>query len=251
MLPPSPMLSCASRNADTPDGALFGHPRSGVCRLPGNAGSRIHDIPIPGGAVPRLEQMSLSPAHPSLEIGQPDPLPLGLLLAVCAEQHCSLDAGGHGAADKAVEPVVVWVARAELPLVDDPSPGLGPHAILGCDVISKQPVGLAVAAEQRQAAGIAHRHGQAGVDEGFPIVRVDQHVANLALALDVRDSPVVADAVAPFAFVLGERDTRRANKPAVAGHHDGRVRTLAAELIDHNRPWLGITMAECGHWRQN
>lgn len=86
-------------------------------------------------------------------------------------------------------------------------------------------------AEQRQASTFAHRNGQACMNERLPEVRVVNDVAYRTLTVDVRHSPVVANAVAGLTFVFRERLARRANEPAVAGNYDPGVGGLPAELV--------------------
>lgn len=77
--------------------------------------------------------------------------------------------------------------------------------------------------EERQATAIAHGRGEASVNESLPVVRVEDDVPNGSLACDVGDSPIVAHSVARPALVLGERLTRRPDKPSVARHDDRGV----------------------------
>ena len=92
-----------------------------------------------------------------------------------------------------------------------------------------------LAPEEREAAGIAHRHGQSGVDEALPVVRIYQDVAHLASTLDGGHAPVEPNPLALLPLVLAERDARRADVATVARHDEPRVGALAAELVDHVR----------------
>ena len=84
-------------------------------------------------------------------------------------------------------------------------PGLGLDAVLGRQVIGQKTVGLFVPPKQRHTSGIAHGHGQTGLDETLPVVRVDQDMPDLAFALHIRDPPVQTHALAPLSLILAER----------------------------------------------
>ncbi|MCX7429156.1 MAG: hypothetical protein NTW96_26460 [Planctomycetia bacterium] len=87
------------------------------------------------------------------------------LMFLHAGQGDALHRGRDGAADEAVEPMVVWGAGAELPFVDDSAAALGLHAVLGRDVLGEQSVLLGLIAEQRQATALAHGDEETGVAE--------------------------------------------------------------------------------------
>ena len=112
-----------------------------------------------------------------------------------------------------------------------------------CSAKSRCSVGLV--AKERQTAPVAHRHGQPGVDERLPVVGVEDDVPHGPLALDVGDPPVEPDAVAQLPLVLGERDARRPDEPAVAGQEHGGMGALPAELVDHvgRRSPVGVDQA--------
>ena len=65
-----------------------------------------------------------------------------------------------GAPDEAVEPVVVGIAGACLPLIDHAAAGVGLHALLGREVLGEEQMLLPLSAEEPQAAGITHLHRQ-------------------------------------------------------------------------------------------
>ena len=87
-----------------------------------------------------------------------------------------LDAGHrrpHGAADQAIEPVVVELGRLGPPLVD--RPGLARGDDVGFrvgDVLDKEPVLLGLLAKERQRPVVAGDSGKPGVDERLPRVSV-------------------------------------------------------------------------------
>ncbi len=113
-----------------------------------------------------------------------------------------MDRGGHGGADQAVEPMVIRSLRPVLPLVDHPPSAFGLDPVLSRDVFGEEPVLLGLVAEQGQAASIAHRRGQAGMNERLPVVRVEDDVPDRPPALDVGNPPVVADPVTSLALVF-------------------------------------------------
>jgi hypothetical protein len=86
--------------------------------------------------------------------------------------------GGHGAADEAVEPVVVELGGLGLPLVDGAAAALGLDAVLGAQMLGEEAVGVRLVAEEREAAPVAHADGQPRVDERLPVVGVVDDVAH-------------------------------------------------------------------------
>jgi len=136
-----------------------------------------------------LELPSRRPAL-ALESRQPQPAAAAGqgLAGLGAGQRGAVGAGGDGAADRAVEPMVVAGAGPQLPFVHFPAAAGGADEELRGEVVGEHPVAGRVAAEQRQAARVAQGHRQAGVDERLPEVGV---VEDVALGLD-GDGPTVA-----------------------------------------------------------
>jgi hypothetical protein len=66
--------------------------------------------------------------------------------------------------------MIVAALGPQLPLVDHSPSALGPHAVLGGQVLGKHPVPIWVVAEQRQATGIAHGNRQACLDTCTPFI---------------------------------------------------------------------------------
>jgi len=80
---------------------------------------------------------------------------------------------GHGrrdgAADEAIEPVVVGLGGLGVPLVDRPPVAFGDDVGFGIHhVLGKKPVLLGLVPEERQRAVVAGDGGKGGVDEGLP-----------------------------------------------------------------------------------
>src|SRR5690606_28434117 len=125
--------------------------------------------------------------------------------AVGAEEDGSLDRCCDGAADEAVEPVVVRLLRPGLPLIDGSPAALGLYEVLGRDLFGEHAVGVRSVTEDRQTAAIPHRDSESGVRERFPPVGVIDHVPDRSLAMDTRNPPVETDAVAGAPLVFAER----------------------------------------------
>lgn len=100
-------------------------------------------------------------------------------------------------------------------------------------------VRLRIAAEERQATLVPHRHGQPRVDEALPGIRVEKRVPDGAASLDVRDAPVEADRAAGPLGVLVERAARRGHEPPVARQEHRRVlqRLAAAGQEERKSFW--------------
>jgi len=126
----------------------------------------------------------------SLLIGKFYSGPLGNLLRSERFEFNTLNGGGNGCPDQAVEPVVVGPRGSNFPFVDRSSVGERFDSILPRQMFRKQLMNLRIVTEQRNTAGIAHHHGKTGVNERFPIVRVDQNVPHLSLPRNVRNAPV-------------------------------------------------------------
>ena len=105
--------------------------------------------------------------------------------------------------------------------------------ILGRKMFGKQLVGLCIAAEQRQAARIAHGHGQAGVDERFPVVGVDQHVADLPFAGRRWGSASGARSDRPACGGIRRKGSTKRPRTRRGWAERARMPRLAAELVDH------------------
>src|SRR5262245_33987528 len=128
--------------------------------------------------------------------------------------------------------MVIPAFRSKLPLINSPPAAFGFDAELGGQVVGNQSVLFGPVAEKREASAVSHRDGESSVDKGFPEVGVKHDVPNRPLPMDIRNTPVVTDALTRPAFVFRKRLARRADKAAVAGHYDRCVRGLATELID-------------------
>jgi len=61
--------------------------------------------------------------------------------------------------------VVVGVAGAEFPLVDDSPSRFRPHSVFGRDVLGQELMLYGFSPEEGHAALITNRHRQAGVDK--------------------------------------------------------------------------------------
>ena len=145
---------------------------------------------------------------------------------------------GDGAADEAVEPVVVELRGLDLPLVDGSAAALGLDAVLGAQVLGEEPVRLGPVAEEREASLVAHGDAEAGVDERLPVVGVVDDVAHSPAAGDARDAPVVADAVA--ALSASPRASVRAMEDHVVVRlHRGReLPEIWVGVHDIQRQWV-------------
>ena len=77
-----------------------------------------------------------------------------------------------------------------------PLPVTVPDAVLGRQVLREAVVPGRLAAEDGQAARIAHGRPQLLVHKGLPVVRVDLHVPQRPAAIDARYPPMVPDPVA-------------------------------------------------------
>jgi hypothetical protein len=139
----------------------------------------------------------------------------------------------NAATHNAIEPVVVTSLRALLPLIHCSTTAFGAHAVLGTEVLGQEAVGLGACSKKGQATSAPHRNSDASVHEGFPVVSVIDHVPNGSLAMDIGDSPVVANAIPRATLVLGKRLTRCPNEPPVAWDYDASVCTLPAKLVYH------------------
>ncbi len=76
-------------------------------------------------------------------------------------------------------------------------------------MLRKKPMSFRIVTEQRQAAGIAHHDAEPRMDEGFPVVRIDQHPAAAAIADRPGDAPVATDPVPLLPFVFRKGNARR------------------------------------------
>ena len=85
----------------------------------------------------------------------------------------SRNTGRDGAADEAVEPVVVGPGRLEGPFADGAAEGLDIDPLLGLGDVAGDELVVGGAAEEGQAAAVAGGGGQRGVHEGLPVVRVE------------------------------------------------------------------------------
>lgn len=101
--------------------------------------------------------------------------------------------------------MVVLGLRPHAPLVDHAAAPLGPHPVLGGELLRQEPVRPGIPPEERETAPIAHRDRQPGMDEALPEVRVEHRVPGRALSLDVRDAPVEPQAVAAPRALPSER----------------------------------------------
>ena len=103
--------------------------------------------------------------------------------------------------------MVVHSFRSHLSLIDCTATTFGFHPILGCDVISKEAVVIGLIAKERKATSVAHGNCQASVDKRFPVVCIEDDVADCSLALDVGDTPIVANPITVLSLIFMERNT--------------------------------------------
>ena len=101
--------------------------------------------------------------------------------------------------------MVVLGLRPHAPLVDHAAAPLGPHPVLGGELLRQEPVRPGIASKERNASAVAHWNRQPGMDEALPEVRVEHRVPDRALSLDVRDAPVEPQAVAAPRALPSER----------------------------------------------
>lgn len=90
-------------------------------------------------------------------------------------------------------------------------------------MFAKETMELGTIAKKGEAASVAERNGESGVDERLPVIGVVHDVAHRAFACHIRHPPVVADAITRPALVLRKRLTRRTDEPSVARHDHSRV----------------------------
>ena len=103
--------------------------------------------------------------------------------------------------------MVIAGFRAELPFVNLAAAPFGLYPVLRSKMLRQQLMYAWLSSEQGQTPPVAHGYCQAGMNETFPVVGVEQRMPDSALATDIRNHPVktepVADLTAIFTHRLG------------------------------------------------